>query len=92
VEWVEDLVYIYTNRKLLQKQLNTNPMTFKKKILFEYYMSNVSLSLDKGNTSKDDPLVSNEEEDQHDPLEFPTNDPPKDLSFSKLLIDVNIWE
>jgi hypothetical protein len=25
-------------------------------------------------------------------LEFPTNDLPKDLSFSKLLIEVNIWE
>ncbi len=83
-------MYIYT--KFLQKQLGTNPMTCKKNILFEYYMFDVNLNLDKGNTSKDDPLVSNEREDQHDPLELPTDDPSKDLSFSKLLINVSIWE
>ncbi len=90
MEWAKDLVYIYT--KFFQKQLGTNPMTCKKNILFEYYMFDVNLNLDKGNTSKDDPLVSNEREDQHDPLELPTDDPSKDLSFSKLLIDVSIWE
>ncbi len=92
MEWVKDLVYIYTNRKFLQKQLGTNPMTCENNMLFEYYMFDVSLNLDECNTSKDDPLVSNEEEDQHDPLESPINDPSKDLLFSKLLIDVCIWE
>jgi hypothetical protein len=61
-------------------------------MLFEYYMFDVSLSLNEGDTSKDDPLVSNEQEDQHDPLELPTNDPSKNLPFSKLLIDISIWE
>ncbi len=90
MEWAEGLVYIYTNRKFLQTQLGTNPITCEKNMLFEYYMSAVSLNLNKGNTSKDDPLVSNEEKDQHEPLEFPVDDPSKDLSFSKLLIDVSI--
>jgi hypothetical protein len=44
-------------------------------MLFENSMSNVLLSLDRGGTSKDDPLVSNEEENEHDPFEFPINDP-----------------
>ncbi len=48
---------------------------YKKYMLFENFMFNVLLSSNKGGTSEDDPLVSNEEENQHDLFKFPTNDP-----------------
>jgi hypothetical protein len=55
---------------------SANPTTwYKKNMLFENSMSNVLLSLNRGGTSKDDPLVSNEEENQDDLFEFPINDP-----------------
>ncbi len=45
----------------------------KKHRLFEDSMFDVDKSLNKGNTLKEDPLVSNEDEDQHDPFEFPND-------------------
>ncbi len=45
----------------------------KKHMLFEDSMFNVDRSLNKGNTLKEDPLVSNENEDRHDPFEFPND-------------------
>jgi hypothetical protein len=50
-------------------------------MLLNDFMSNVSLSLDGGDTLEDDPLVLDEKEDQHDPFEFPINDPSKDFCF-----------
>ncbi len=50
----------------------------EKNMLFENYMSNVNLSSNKGDISKDDPF------------EFSTNDPLKSLSSSILLINVSI--
>ncbi len=47
-------------------------------MLFENFMSNINLSSSKGDISKDDPF------------ELSTNDPLKNISFSKLFIDVNI--
>ncbi len=46
-------------------------------MLFENSMSNVNLNSGKGDISKDDPF------------EFSTKNPLENLSFSKLLIDVN---
>ncbi len=51
---VENLVYIYINKKLLQEWPTTNPMAwYEKNILFEYYMFDVSLSSNGCNTLKD---------------------------------------
>jgi hypothetical protein len=60
-----------------RKTNGANPTTlYKKNMLFENFVFNVLLSSDKGGgTSEDDPLVSNEEKNQHDLFEFPTNDP-----------------
>ncbi len=70
-----------------------NPTTwYKKNMLFENFMFNVLLNLDKGGTSKDDPLMLNEKDNQHDPFEFPTNDSSKDFSFSRLLSNASISE
>ncbi len=60
-------------------------------MLFENSMFNVLLSLDRGSTLKDDPLLSNEE-NKHDIFEFPTNDPWEDFSFSRLLSNASIWK
>jgi hypothetical protein len=60
----------------IRRTNGANPTTwYKKNMLLENSMFNVFLSLDRGGISKDDPLVSNEEENQHDIFEFPTNDP-----------------
>jgi hypothetical protein len=50
-------------------------------MLFENSMFNVHLNSNKSGTSKDDPLMLNEKNNQHDPFKFPTNDPSKDFSF-----------
>jgi hypothetical protein len=55
-------------------------------------MLNINGSLDKCNTTNEDLLMSNENKDQHDPFEFLTNDLSKNLPFSRLLFDANIWE
>lgn len=61
-------------------------------MLFENSMFDVLLNLNKRGTSKDDPLMLDEENNQHDPFEFPTNDPSKDFSFSRLLSNASISE
>jgi hypothetical protein len=61
-------------------------------MLFENYMFDVLLNANKGGTSKDDPLLLNEEDNQHDPFEFPITDSSKDFSFSRLLSNVSISE
>jgi hypothetical protein len=50
-------------------------------MLLKDFMSNVSLSLDGGDILEDDPLVVDEKEDQHDPFEFPIDDPSKNFRF-----------
>jgi hypothetical protein len=59
------------------KTNGANPTTwYKKNVLFENSMFNVLLSSDRGGgTLEHDPLVPNEEENQHDISKFPTNDP-----------------
>jgi hypothetical protein len=54
---------------------------YDKNMLLKDFMSNVSLSLDGGDTLEDDPLVLDEEEDQHEPFEFPIDAPSKDFCF-----------
>ncbi len=61
-------------------------------MLFNDLMLNINGSLDKCNTTNEDLLMSNENKDQHDPFEFLTNDLSKNLPFSRLLFDANIWE
>jgi hypothetical protein len=57
---VEDLVYIYTNSKLLQERPDTNPTTwYKKNILFQNSMSNVDDNAYENNSSGEDPITSN---------------------------------
>lgn len=86
-------MHIYTNNKFMWKGLSDNPITWYEKImLYEDFMSDVEGSSNKGNTSKEDLLMSNEDDDQHDPLKFPNDNPSKDLLFSKLLSNASIWE
>jgi hypothetical protein len=61
-------------------------------MLYEDFMSDVKGSSNKGNTSKENLLMSNEDNDQHDPFEFPNDDPSTKVLFSKLLSNVSIWE
>jgi hypothetical protein len=44
-------------------------------------MFNVDESSDKGNTLEEDPLMSNEDDDQYYPFEFLVDDPSKDIPF-----------
>jgi hypothetical protein len=55
-------------------------------------MFDVLLNSNKGGTSKDDPLMLDEEDNQHDLFEFPINDPSKVFSFSRLLSNASILE
>ncbi len=64
-----------------------NPTTwYKKYMLFENFMFDVLLNSNKGDTSKDDPLMLDEKKQPMWPFEFLTNDPSKDFSFSRLLV------
>ncbi len=53
-------------------------------MLSKFFISNANGSANKCNTSKENLLMSNEGKDWHDPFEFPTNDPLKDL-FSRVI-------
>lgn len=78
----EDLVYIYINNKLMWKGLSDNPIAwYEKNMLYEDFMFDVEGSSNKGNTLKKDLLMSNEDNDQHDPFEFPNDDPLTNLLF-----------
>jgi len=50
-------------------------------MLYEDFMFDVEGSSNKGNTLKKDLLMSNEDNDQHDPFEFPNDDPLTNLLF-----------
>jgi hypothetical protein len=58
----KDLVYIYTNSKLLQKQHGVNPMAWykKKNMLSKDSTSNVDESADESDSSDEDPITLNE--------------------------------
>jgi hypothetical protein len=66
---------------------------YEKNILFKNFMSNVGQSSNKGDT-KDDPLVSNKEENQQDPSNSQLMTHRKfDLPFSIFLFNVRkLWE
>ncbi len=64
LNWIENLVYIYNNNKLLQKWFSANPITcYEKNMLFNDFMFNVNESSYKGDTLEEDPLMSNDDED-----------------------------
>ncbi len=88
---MENLVYIYTNSRLLQEWLNANPMTwYKKNMVFEHSMSNVDENANENDSSNEDPIAldePDEDEVEHDPFEFPHDDK---IPFSKLLSDLMI--
>jgi hypothetical protein len=45
LNWAKNMVYIYTNSKLLQKQVNANPIAwYEKNMLFENLMFDVDES------------------------------------------------
>jgi hypothetical protein len=59
--WVKDLVYIYTNNKLLQKRLGANPMAwYEKNMLFEDLTSNVDESANESDSLSEDPIALDE--------------------------------
>ncbi len=84
-------MYIYTNNKFLRKQLGVNPATwYEKKMLFKNSMFDVDKNTDESDTSDKDPLVSNENKDQHDPFEFPNDDNLNNILFSILLSNATV--
>jgi hypothetical protein len=94
IKWAKNLVYIYTNHKLFWDWPGSNPTTwYEKNILFKDFMSNVGLSSHRSDT-KDDPLVSNKEENQQDLLNSQLMTHQKfDLLSSIFLFDVRkCWE
>ncbi len=61
-------MYIYTNNNLLQERLGVNPIAYNEKnMLSENFISYVDKSLNKKNTSKEDPLVSYEDKTNMSP-------------------------
>ncbi len=55
-------------------------------------MFNVDDNADKSKSSNEDPIMSNElDEDatKHDPIQFPNDD---NISFSRLLFDSIVWQ
>lgn len=57
-------MYIYNNNKLRQEQPSANPITlYEKNMFFKDPLFNVDESSDKGDTLKEEPLMSNEDED-----------------------------
>ncbi len=54
-------------------------------------MSNVDESVDKNDILDENPLVSHEDEDQHDRFEFPNDDNLDDIPFPRLLFDATVW-
>ncbi len=93
LNWAEDLMYLYTNNKLLWERPSTNPMAcYKKNMLSKDSMSQVDESVDENNSLDKDSKTSNEldeNEVKHDPLEFPHDDK---IPFSRLLFNLTIWQ
>lgn len=72
--WAKKLVYIYINIKLLLEWLGTNPTTWYEKNMFKDSMSNVDESANKIKSLGEDPIVSNEfdeDEVKHENLWIP---------------------
>ncbi len=79
-------MYIYSNSKLLQEQLGANPTTwYKKNMLFKDSTFDVHESANESDTLDKNPLVSNENKDQHYPLKFPNDDHSYNILFPILL-------
>jgi hypothetical protein len=57
-------------------------------MLFEDAMSNVDESADENESLSENPIMSDEDEDQHDPFKFPNDD---DILFSRLLFNSIFW-
>jgi hypothetical protein len=55
-------------------------------MLSENSMSDVNESSNKGDTSKDNLLLSNEDENQPNPFKFLDDDPSKDLFVFKIVV------
>ncbi len=89
---MEELVYIYTNNKLLREQHGTNPMAYyEKNMLFENSIFDVDENANENDSSSEDPIMldeSNEDEVKDDPFEFPHDDK---IPFSRLLYDLTVW-
>ncbi len=61
-------------------------------MLFKYLMFDVDESVNKSNSSYEDPIMSNEpneDEVKHDPFEFLHDDK---IPFSRLLCDMMVWQ
>ncbi len=59
--WVEDLLYIYTNSNLLQKWHGANPMAwYKKNMLFKDLISNVDENANESDSSGENPIALDE--------------------------------
>jgi hypothetical protein len=78
-------MYIYINKKFLQKRPNNNPMAwYEKNMLFKNLMSNVDESVDESDSSDENPIVldePDEDEVEHDPFESLHDD---EILFSRL--------
>jgi hypothetical protein len=64
---------------------------YEKNMLFKYLMFNVDESLDENNSSNQDPVMSNEpneNEIEHDPFEFSLND---EIPFSRFSSNLIVW-
>jgi hypothetical protein len=86
-------MYIYTNKKFLQKQPSANPMAwYEKNMLSEDSIFDVDERENERNSLDKDPTTSNEldeNEVEHDPFEFPHDD---EIPFSRLLSNSTIWQ
>jgi hypothetical protein len=62
---------------------------YKKNMLFKDLMSNVDESGNESESSSKNTIMSNEDEDQHDPWEFLDDD---DIMFLRLLFNSMVWQ
>ncbi len=60
---------------------------YKKNVLSRDSMSNVDENVDESKSLGNNPIVSNEDQDQHDPFELLNDD---NISFSRLLFDLTV--
>ncbi len=90
--WAKDLVYIYTNSKLLWEWPSANPMVwYEKNMLSKNLMSNVNENEDETKSSSEGPIELDEldeDEVERDPFEFPNDD---EIPFSRLLSHLMVW-
>jgi hypothetical protein len=65
---------------------------YEKNMLSKYSMSDVDESANESNSLNEDPIISNEldeNEVKHDPFEFPHHD---EIPFSRLLSNSTVWQ